>query len=90
MASEANGGVVANEKGAETVGVGRYVEMEQDQDSNTVKSRLSGLLWHGGSAYDAWFSCASNQVNELCRRRFLPSSRDELGAVVRAEARLGL
>jgi auxin influx carrier (AUX1 LAX family) len=82
MASEANGGVVANEKGAETVGVGR--------DSSTVKSRLSGLLWHGGSAYDAWFSCASNQVNELCRRRFLPSSRDELGAVVRAEARLGL
>jgi len=68
MASEANGGVVANEKGAETVGVGRYVEVEQDQDSNTVKSRLSGLLWHGGSAYDAWFSCASNQVNELCRR----------------------
>jgi auxin influx carrier (AUX1 LAX family) len=78
MASEANG-----EKGAETVGVGRYVEMEQDQDSNTVKSRLSGLLWHGGSAYDAWFSCASNQVNELCRR-FLLSSRDELGVVARA------
>lgn len=62
MASEANGSL-SDEKAPETVGVGRYVEMDQDQDSNTVKSRLSGLLWHGGSAYDAWFSCASNQVN---------------------------
>ena len=63
MASEAAAnGSLANEKAPETVGVGRYVEMEQDGDSSTVKSRLSGLLWHGGSAYDAWFSCASNQV----------------------------
>ena len=23
---------------------------------------LKSLLWHGGSVYDAWFSCASNQV----------------------------
>jgi auxin influx carrier (AUX1 LAX family) len=37
--------------------------MEQDGDSSAAKSRLSGLLWHGGSAYDAWFSCASNQVS---------------------------
>ncbi|KAF8779998.1 hypothetical protein HU200_002030 [Digitaria exilis] len=65
MASETNGSL-ANEKAPETtVGVGRYVEMEQDGDSNTVKSRLSGFLWHGGSAYDAWFSCASNQVTTL-------------------------
>jgi len=77
MASEANGGVVANEKGAETVGVGRYVEMEQDQESNTVKSRLSGLLWHGGSAYDAWFSCASNQVAQVLLT--LPYSFSQLG-----------
>lgn len=25
-------------------------------------SSLKSILWHGGSAYDAWFSCASNQV----------------------------
>lgn len=23
---------------------------------------LKSFLWHGGSVYDAWFSCASNQV----------------------------
>ena len=76
MASEAAAnGSLANEKAPETVGVGRYVEMEQDGDSSTVKSRLSGLLWHGGSAYDAWFSCASNQVMKRplasCRSHFL-------------------
>ncbi|GJN08491.1 hypothetical protein PR202_ga26417 [Eleusine coracana subsp. coracana] len=68
----------ADEKApAETVGVGRYVEMEQDGDSNTVKSRLSGLFWHGGSAYDAWFSCASNQVAQVLLT--LPYSFSQLG-----------
>jgi auxin influx carrier (AUX1 LAX family) len=70
----------ADEKApAETVGVGRYVEMEQDGDSaNTgVKSRLSVLLWHGGSAYDAWFSCASNQVAQVLLT--LPYSFSQLG-----------
>lgn len=23
---------------------------------------VKNLLWHGGSVWDAWFSCASNQV----------------------------
>lgn len=23
---------------------------------------LKRILWHGGSVWDAWFSCASNQV----------------------------
>jgi auxin influx carrier (AUX1 LAX family) len=74
--SEANGSL-ANEKAPETVGVGRYVEMEQDGDTSTVKSRLSGLLWHGGSAYDAWFSCASNQVTTLPSLLFLCSCSSE-------------
>lgn len=26
---------------------------------------ISNFLWHGGSAWDAWFSCASNQVCTL-------------------------
>jgi auxin influx carrier (AUX1 LAX family) len=60
MASNTNG---SEEKPVETLVGGRYLEMEQDGDEKTVKSRLSGLLWHGGSAYDAWFSCASNQVH---------------------------
>lgn len=59
MGSAPNGG---DDKVVETVMVGRYIEMERDGENKTMKSRLSGLLWHGGSAYDAWFSCASNQV----------------------------
>lgn len=62
MASASNGN---DEKVAETVIVGRYIEMERDDEERTVKSKLSSFLWHGGSTYDAWFSCASNQV-ETC------------------------
>ncbi|XP_062209180.1 auxin transporter-like protein 2 [Phragmites australis] len=76
MASPANGSL-ADEKAPEMVGVGRYLEMEKDGDPNTVKSRLSGLLWHGGSAYDAWFSCASNQVAQVLLT--LPYSFSQLG-----------
>lgn len=50
--------------------VGTYLEMqEQNQkieqlegDPPSVGGRLKSLLWHGGSAGDAWFSAASNQV----------------------------
>ena len=26
------------------------------------KFSVTSFLWHGGSVWDAWFSCASNQV----------------------------
>lgn len=51
------------EKVADTVIVGSYVEMETEGKPKSVKSKLSKFFWDGGSAYDAWFSCASNQVN---------------------------
>jgi len=55
---------MANDKVAETVIVGNYVEMESEgKPPQDIKSKLSNFLWHGGSAYDAWFSCASNQVS---------------------------
>lgn len=50
------------DKVVETVIAGNYVEMEADGKPNNVKTKLSKLFWHGGSVYDAWFSCASNQV----------------------------
>lgn len=54
---------MATEKEVETVIVGNYVEMETELGKpKDIKSKLSSFLWHGGSAYDAWFSCASNQV----------------------------
>ena len=32
-----------------------------EQPQNSV-FQMKNLLWHGGSVWDAWFSCASNQV----------------------------
>jgi auxin influx carrier (AUX1 LAX family) len=65
-------GGIADEKAPEAFGLSRHVaeaEMEEEHGGgggeSSVKSKLSGLLWHGGSAYDAWFSCASNQVYML-------------------------
>lgn len=56
----------SGDKVVETVVVGSYVEMENEEGkSKTVKSKLSSLFWHGGSVYDAWFSCASNQVYNI-------------------------
>lgn len=37
---------------------GERAAAEEPQPFLSVKS----LLWHGGSVWDAWFSCASNQV----------------------------
>lgn len=50
----------------ETVVAGNYVEMERAEEESgsksSTKTKISNLFWHGGSVYDAWFSCASNQV----------------------------
>ncbi|CDP14046.1 unnamed protein product [Coffea canephora] len=39
--------------------------------------RFKSLFWHGGSVYDAWFSCASNQVAQVLLT--LPYSFSQLG-----------
>lgn len=57
--------VMASDKVVETVIVGNYVEMETEGKPKSVKNKLSNFFWHGGSAYDAWFSCASNQVFKI-------------------------
>ena len=31
-------------------------------DEENQKFSIKNFFWHGGSVYDAWFSCASNQV----------------------------
>jgi hypothetical protein len=33
-----------------------------DDQHGGGKLSMKSLLWHGGSVWDAWFSCASNQV----------------------------
>lgn len=42
----------------ETEHEGKEEEKEEEESIFSVKS----FLWHGGSSWDAWFSCASNQV----------------------------
>ncbi|GMP79305.1 hypothetical protein CsSME_00034905 [Camellia sinensis var. sinensis] len=68
---------MASEK-VETVVAGNYLEMEREEgESKSAKSKLSRLFWHGGSVYDAWFSCASNQVAQVLLT--LPYSFSQLG-----------
>ncbi|CAL0332771.1 unnamed protein product [Lupinus luteus] len=49
----------------------------EERKPKDIKTRLSSFLWHGGSAYDAWFSCASNQVAQVLL--MLPYSFSQLG-----------
>lgn len=46
-------------------GGGRREEAEEEGLRNQESSMFSfkSFLWHGGSVWDAWFSCASNQVS---------------------------
>lgn len=36
-------------------------EEEKGEEQQSLFS-MKSFLWHGGSVWDAWFSCASNQV----------------------------
>ena len=64
---QAEEAIVTNFSEAENEGGGREEEKEQDHSMFSVKS----FLWHGGSVWDAWFSCASNQVINKKRKRTL-------------------
>lgn len=58
---QAEEAIVSNFNDAEHDGVGSkegFGEKEEDESMFSMKN----FLWHGGSAWDAWFSCASNQV----------------------------
>lgn len=60
-----------------------YTEMEVDRreqdglNDTSLKGQVKKLFWHGGSVYDAWFSCASNQVAQVLLT--LPYSFSQLG-----------
>lgn len=55
---QAEEAIVSNFTETETEGRGDEHREPEDQSLFSVKS----FLWHGGSVWDAWFSCASNQV----------------------------
>ncbi|KAL3753618.1 hypothetical protein ACJRO7_000948 [Eucalyptus globulus] len=46
-------------------------------DESSSAFSVKSFLWHGGSAWDAWFSCASNQVAQVLLT--LPYSFSQLG-----------
>ncbi|XP_022680918.1 uncharacterized protein LOC101776449 isoform X2 [Setaria italica] len=58
------------------MGIGDDAEQQQQRDGGFG---LKSLLWHGGSVWDAWFSCASNQVAQVLLT--LPYSFSQLGMV---------
>jgi hypothetical protein len=60
--------MLSHEKQAEEAIVSNYSETDQHEGKEEEKEEnhsifsVKSVLWHGGSAWDAWFSCASNQV----------------------------
>ncbi|XP_047045823.1 auxin transporter-like protein 2 [Lolium rigidum] len=54
-------------------------EDSEQQQGGGGKLSMKDLLWHGGSVWDAWFSCASNQVAQVLLT--LPYSFSQLGMV---------
>ena len=55
---QAEEAIVSNFNEADPEGKEEQQPIEDDQSIFNVKNHL----WHGGSAWDAWFSCSSNQV----------------------------
>ena len=45
---------------------GKELEGKEAEEDHSFS--IQNFLWHGGSSWDAWFSCASNQVRKI---RFL-------------------
>ncbi|KAM1419635.1 hypothetical protein ACFXTO_023159 [Malus domestica] len=59
--------------------VNREEEEAHAADDNSGFN-LRSFIWHGGSIYDAWFSCASNQVAQVLLT--LPYSFSQLGMLL--------
>lgn len=64
--------IVADGNGKEeevgVMGVGA-ADGDEEQHGAGGKFSVTSFLWHGGSVWDAWFSCASNQVSNIQQRR---------------------
>jgi auxin influx carrier (AUX1 LAX family) len=44
------------------MGVSGAADGDDEEQHGGGKFSVTSFLWHGGSVWDAWFSCASNQV----------------------------
>jgi auxin influx carrier (AUX1 LAX family) len=61
------------------MGVSGAADGDEEQHGGGGKFSVASFLWHGGSVWDAWFSCASNQVAQVLLT--LPYSFSQLGMV---------
>ncbi|PPS01756.1 hypothetical protein GOBAR_AA18924 [Gossypium barbadense] len=71
---------MSEEKEVEEAIVGSFNEptdQHEEKDASRSVFSVKNLLWHGGSVYDAWFSCASNQVAQVLLT--LPYSFSQMG-----------
>lgn len=59
---QAEEAIVSNFSETEHEGGGKEEGREDEQQQQHSMLSMKSFLWHGGSAWDAWFSCASNQV----------------------------
>ncbi|KAI9083765.1 hypothetical protein K1719_034233 [Acacia pycnantha] len=69
--------IVTNFTETENEGGGIIVGEDDNKEQDNSMFALKSLLWHGGSIWDAWFSCASNQVAQVLLT--LPYSFSQLG-----------
>ncbi|CAA0809258.1 Auxin transporter-like protein 1 [Striga hermonthica] len=60
----------------DTDGGAKAEEAASEAEAQGIFS-VKSMLWHGGSAWDAWFSCASNQVAQVLLT--MPYSFSQLG-----------
>ncbi|KAK7390644.1 hypothetical protein VNO78_25989 [Psophocarpus tetragonolobus] len=74
---EGDEGIVTSLNHTEHEGGSTSSREEEEQDHSMFN--FKSLIWHGGSVWDAWFSCASNQVAQVLLT--LPYSFSQLGMV---------
>ncbi|KVI06978.1 Amino acid transporter, transmembrane [Cynara cardunculus var. scolymus] len=51
----------SNKQSEEAIVTAAETKVGNEREMDQSLSGFSNFLWHGGSVYDAWFSCASNQ-----------------------------
>jgi hypothetical protein len=61
-----------NGKGGEALRAMGVAGDDAEQQQRDGGFSMKSLLWHGGSVWDAWFSCASNQVQYVASCHSMP------------------
>ncbi|KAI0519047.1 hypothetical protein KFK09_006487 [Dendrobium nobile] len=74
---QAEEAIVASRSETELVVMGKGDDEEGSIRDDQAVFNMKSILWHGGSVYDAWFSCASNQVAQVLLT--LPYSFSQMG-----------